>query len=135
MILRQLNKTFLDQLIILDSVLCLGNCVSLVASISQNRVETKIFCFFIPFYSFFINVCNRLITIAVVIYRYIHVIKSTWVETKKGRNVLTFFICLMIAGSSLSLTIFSVYYRENSLRYLGKINFIIIDSFKVIKWM
>ena len=71
-----IKKTFLDQMIFFDCILCISNIFTLV------HISYKLFyCHFIPFFSYFINLCNRLLMVSIVFYRYICVIKHNWVRS------------------------------------------------------
>ena len=115
-IIKQPTKTFLDWMMILDISLCISNIVTIV------MIGQRIFCHFISKFSFFINICNRLLTAGIVIYRYVFVMKSHLVQTTVQRKALEILIIASILVPSLLLTGFSVYYKDYYLQYLSKLN-------------
>ena len=64
---RQKSKTFLDWLVVLDSWLCVCNIASFVGMIMPTGSDY--FCSTLAPFCFLINLLNRLLTVAVVIYR------------------------------------------------------------------
>ena len=69
-------------------------------------------------YAFGTSLLNRLLPIAIVVFRYVYACKSNWVFTARQRTIFHFLICsstIIIAGG---LTLFSHIYREKSLHYL-----------------
>ena len=115
-IIKQPTKTFLDWMMILDISLCISNIVTIV------MIGQRIFCHFISKFSFFINICNRLLTAGIVIYRYVFVMKNNLVRTTFQRKALEIFIIGSILIPSSILTLFAAYYKDFSLQYLSKLN-------------
>ena len=117
-IMSQPTKTFLDWLVVLDTSLCISNIVT-VTMIGQR---INIFCHFISDFSFFINICNRLLTAGIVIYRYVFVIKNNLVRTTGQRRTLETLIFGSILLMSSILTALGEYYKDFSLQYLSKLD-------------
>ena len=69
---RQMSKTFLDWLVMLDCSLCICNIASLAGILMQQGTGT--FCSFLAPFCFFTALLNRLLSMAVVIYRKIIII-------------------------------------------------------------
>ena len=116
--LNQGSKTFLDWLIIFDCFLCLGNLHVLVILIRLSADDVG-FCVFHIFLNFFLNLCNRLLTLGIVIYRFILVLGSSLGFKSCRKKVLEIFIPIAILFISLNLTGWAVYYREDYRHYLG----------------
>ena len=68
---------------------------------------------------FFSNLCNRLLTLGIVIYRFTLVLGSSLVLSSNQKKVLENFILLAILLTSLNLTGWAVYYREDYRYFLG----------------
>ena len=115
-IMKQPTKTFLDWMMILDTSLCISNILTIVL------IGQRIFCHFISKFSFFINICNRLLTAGIVIYRYVFVMKNNLVRTTFQRKALESLIIGSILIPSSILTLFAAYYKDFSLQYLSKLN-------------
>ncbi len=127
--MNQKSKTFLDWLIVFDCFLCLSNLhvVILLLHYSDNDVG---FCICHVFFSFFTNLCNRLLTLGIVIYRFTLVlIGSSFVFSSNQKRVLENIILLSILLTSLNLTGWAVYYRAEYRHFLGNGN---ANNFKII---
>ena len=117
--LNQGSKTFLDWLIIFDCFLCLGNLHVLIILIRLSDDDIG-FCVFHVFLMFFFNLCNRLLTLGIAIYRFTLVLGSTLVFTTYQKKVLEIFIPLFILVISILLTGWAIYYREDYRHFLGE---------------
>ena len=116
--LRRPKKTFLDWMMVCDCILCICNVFTLV------HMSHKLFhCYFIPFFSYFINICNRLLALGIVFYRYTYVIKNNLVRTKTQQKALESIIFGFIMITSLAMTGFSVYYKDASRTFLCNNNY------------
>ena len=65
--INQPNKTFLDWMMVCDTLLCISNIFG-IGNI-YKVLQSVEFCYFIPFFIYFTNICNRLLTVGIVIYR------------------------------------------------------------------
>ena len=119
--IKQHSMTFFNKLIITDCCLCIVN-VAGVLRFSTAYIQNPYLCLFLPFYGYFINVLNRLLSIAIVFYRYVFVLNSSWVQTPRQRQLFCGSLSVSIVAISLTLTVFSFFYREYYLNYLGKTN-------------
>ena len=110
--------TFIDILIATDCLLCVCNCIILLKLLLVNSTSMFI-CLFSPPIGYFINICKRLLTIVIVIYRYVFVFKNSWVGTENQRKNFTWILagCLFIA--TFSGTICCIIYKDKYLFYLG----------------
>ena len=118
-IMNQRCKTFLDWSIVFDCFLCLGNLhtLSILIRLSDDDVG---FCEYHVSLMFFFNLCNRLLTLGIVIYRFILVLGRSIVFTTHQKKVLEIFIPLSILSVSLNLTGWAGYYREDYRHFLGE---------------
>ena len=116
---KQESKTFLDWLIIFDCILCLFNLRSVI--ILQNYSDfDAVFCICHVFFSFFTNLCNRLLSLGIVIYRVTLVLGSSFVFSSNKKKVLENLVLLVILLPSLNLTGWAIYYREDYIYFLSK---------------
>ena len=118
-IFQKANFTFINKLITADCILCLSNCIILFNIALGGRKNSTI-CLMSPTFGYFVNILNRLLMIGIVVYRYVFVLKHSWVQTQdKRRN-----FCLGLAGAIISVSGFSTFlcilYRDQYLFYLGK---------------
>ena len=117
-ILNQRSKTFLDWLIIFDCLLCLNNLFVVMLYIRSSDFEAE-FCIFRVFSTFFTNLCNRLLTVGIAIYRVHLVYGSSLVRNSYQRKTFEKIIVLFILLFSFYLTGWAIYYREDYRSFLG----------------
>ena len=120
-ILSQSSKTFLDMMMAFDSVLCICNVITIAYIVALEYVKLGKdlnLCYFLPYFTYFINLSNRLLTIGIVWYRYILVIKSHIVRTQHQRKILGTKIFGTILVISFLMTVWSIFHREQSFSFL-----------------
>ena len=134
-ILSQSSKTFLDMMMAFDSVLCICNVITIAYIVAEEYLKIGKdlnLCYFLPYFTYFINLSNRLLTIGIVWYRYIFVIKSHTVRTQHQRKILGTKIFGTILVISFLMTVWSIFHREQSHNFLRKI-LIFYTQFLMIK--
>lgn len=118
--INQGSKTFLDWLIVFDCFLCLGNIYGLLLiRPSYVSYEDIGFCEFHSFLLFFIQLCNRLLTLGIAIYRFTLVLGWSLVFTTNQKKNLEIFISLFILIISFIFTGLAIYYKEDYRDFLG----------------
>ena len=117
-ILNQESRTFLDWLIVFDCFLCLNNLDIVMLLVNFSDIWDGL-CICHVFFSLFTNLCNRLLTIGIVIYRLTLVLGSSLVWTTYQRKIFEKMIVLVILLLSFFLTGWAVYYREDYKSFLG----------------
>ena len=118
---KQSAKTFLDWLIISDCSLCIVNSLATILYVMLTQmVEDDNLCFSI-FLGFYLAICNRLLTLSIVICRYVFVLHSPMVETSGRRRAFQCCILSFTFVTPLLMTAASVYYRDNAYTILSKI--------------
>ena len=117
-ILNQRSKTFLDWLIVFDCVLCLNNLFVVMLYIRSSDFEAE-FCIFRVFSTFFTNLCNRLLTVGIAMYRVTLVHGSSLVRTSYQRKKFEQTIVLFILLFTFYLTGWAIFYREDYRSFLG----------------
>ena len=128
--MKQGSKTFLDWLIVFDCFLCLSNLHVVALGLKNNRRNGTLlihyydsdvrFCFRV-FFSFFCNLCNKLLTLGIVIYRFTLVLGSSFLFSKYQIKMLENLILFLILFTSSNLTGWAMYYREDYRHFLGKV--------------
>ena len=117
---NQKSKTFLDWLIILDCILCLFNLRAVI--LLRNYLDyDAVFCVCHVFFSFFTTLCNRLLSLGIVLYRFTLVLGSSFVFSSNQKKVLENIILLAILLPSLNLTAWALYYKEDNRYFLSKV--------------
>ena len=71
-IMKQLTRTFLDWMVVFDSVLCIINA----QTIATIGFKFHSFCYLNIFVAYFVNIANRLLSLGIVIYRCVLVLVS-----------------------------------------------------------
>merc|ERR1712213_286422 len=106
-----------------DSVLCICNVITIAYSVDLEYLKIGKdlnLCYFFPYFTYFFNLSNRLLTIGIVWYRYIFVIKSHIVRTQQQRKILGTKIFGTILVISFLMTVWSIFHREQSHNFLRK---------------
>ena len=104
--LNQGSKTFLDWLIVFDCFLCLCNIYGLLLIRPYVPYNDIGFCEFHSFFMYFIQLCNRLLTLGIAIYRFTLVHGGSLVFTtnqKKNLEIFILFFILIISRKNSSL--------------------------------
>ena len=117
-IFQKENKTFINKLIATDCILCISNCITLVNMVAGKQ-RNSIICYISPPFAYFINISKRLLTIGIVLYRYVFVLKNSRVETGEKRRLFCSRLAGIIFLMSLLSTCLCVLYREQNLFFLG----------------
>ena len=112
--LQQKTRTFLDNLMILDSAFCICSILNLVAM--SNLI--KLCDFFVP-YGFTLNLFNRIVSFVTPLYRYVYVVKHNLVDSVTKRRI--FEKCLIAGMTSILVggAIGIVHYQEKYFPYKG----------------
>ena len=76
------SLSFIDRLICLDCLVNMALVLPIVGYFFEDFIP-KEFCYFLPFINTYLNKTYRLIPIAIVFYRYIHVCKYDVIQGRK----------------------------------------------------
>ena len=118
-ILLQKRKTFLDWIIVIDVWVCLWY-IPVLALLVSDASNNEIICLIQIGISFFISILNRLLTILVVIYRTIYILKPHLVDTLIKRKYVSTFLLGFSICLCIGLTVGMGIYREKYLSFKGK---------------
>ena len=117
LLVKQTSKTFLDWLILADCFLGIINGVSAIIIVASVLTSANLcFSLVIPFY---LVICNRLLTLSIVICRYVFVLHSYLVSTKGWRRAFECFILTFVFITPLLMSMTSIYYGGNAYTYLS----------------
>ena len=106
--------TWINQLICLDCILCIG-MIPIVLSLAD---VFPLPCSFISSYAFFASLLNRLLPVGIVIFRYIYVCRSSWVNTANQRRIFHLTLSITMLMLVALLTLGSWMYNDKYLHYL-----------------
>ena len=120
------EPTTINKLIFIDCLLAL---LMIPLALRLGKV-IQLPCNFGPFYGYCVTLINRLIPVAIVMYRYVYVCKPSWVTTKKQRNHFDCIIMLFLGSLTFLSTFFSLVYRKSYLIYLFCIGEISKDEYR-----
>ena len=118
-ILKQ-SHMFINVLIAADCFLCIGNSIILFNKL-VGPSEDPVLCLVIVPYAYLINLLNRLLSTGIIVYRYVFVFRSSWVENKKQRKIFSMILFGAICSTALLATSLCVLYRDQHFHYLGNI--------------
>ena len=121
---NQKSKTFLDRLIIFDCILCLLNLRIVIRLLDYSDFDA-VHCICHVFFSFFTNLCNRLLSLGIVIYRITLVLGSSFMFSSNQKKILENIILLAILLPSLNLTAWAIYYKEDNRYFLSKVKHVV----------
>ena len=128
-LLKQTSKTFLDWLILADCFLGIINGVFAIIIVAALLTSSHLcFTLVIPFY---LVICNRLLTLSIVICRYVFVLQSTLVSTKGQRKAFECFILTFTFITPLLMSMASIYYGGNA--YISKYGNLLSICKKLVK--
>ena len=114
LILRKLSRTFLDNLMILDSVSCICNMYSLF--VMSNVI--KLCNFSVPFI-FTLNLFNRNVSFVTPLYRYVCVVHHELVDSVTKRKIFEKSLIAGITSITVGGAAGIVYFREKYFPYKG----------------
>ena len=117
-VFQKTNLTFIDKLITADCILCLSNCIILF-SIVLGKTKNSSICLVSPPFGYFVNISKRLLSIGIVIYRYVFVLRNSWVQTQDQRRVFCLGLAMIILFIAAFSTFFCIFYKDQYLFYLG----------------
>ena len=131
-LLKQATKTFIDWLIITDCVLCILNIVmmTLMSALKFVMLENVLVCYMM-FGNTYLTYCNKLLTLGIVICRYVFVLHSSLVETERQRKTFIVSILTLIFFVPFVMTCAAVLYSDNAYLFLSKIKSIKCRLFQV----
>ena len=86
MIKTKMTMTFLDQMVLLDLIMCTGNIFNLIMFGYRGSEDFVGVCTIQPAYAFFLSLFNRVNSFVIVIYRYILVMKHHLVDNPEKRK-------------------------------------------------
>ena len=116
-------KSALDWMMLIDSILCVLNSVIIIRQgiIVTTHPDNVPLCVLFNFFDFFINISNRLLTIGIVVYRYVFVIRYTFVERNLQRQIFVQSLFSAIFITSFVLTGYAIYFKDLYQDHLCKI--------------
>ena len=109
---KESKLTVLDKMMFLDSILGIILYVTIITingSGAANLLFLVIFC----------SYCKVFLTKGIVVYRYVFVVKNSWIPNSRQRFIFIFLFTTVILSSLITGAFY--YYRDNWLTFLSKI--------------
>ena len=124
-VIKNRMRSLLDLLILMDSILCILNCVSIIrlGIVGTSFAENIPMCFIFSLFGYFINVSHRLITIAISVYRYVFVVHHIKMGDRIQRQLFTHTLFSAIVLTSVALTGYAIYYKDSYMHYQRNVNY------------
>ena len=113
------NATLINKLVAIDCCLCIGNISPVFTQYVLGKSRDPFICLIEPPFGYFINIMSSLLSMGIVTYRYVFVLKSSWVQTKYQRQQFCFILAGTIAAISSGLTILVYLNRDSYFHFLG----------------
>ena len=119
LILKKVSRTFLDNLMILDSGFCICNIYSI--SVMSNLI--KLCEFSVPFI-FTLSTFNRNVSFVIPLYRYIYVVRHYLLDSLRKRKTFEMMLISGIVANTVGSALGIFHYRELYLPYKSKMRII-----------
>lgn len=111
-ILKKASKTALDWMMMLDCFLCVCNSIQIINGVFVDHLFAY-HCYFFPFFAFSISICNRLLEMAIVVYRYVHVLQPSIIQGSVPRHTFETTIFFSIFSTTAVMTGYLVYFKDD----------------------
>ena len=112
--------TDIDKMMCLDCVFCMFNIIALIRVATEKDYGSLSLCYTLDFFLFFCYYFKLFLTKGIVVYRYVSVVKYSWIQNSKPRKIFIPVIMSTIFLLSSTMTGFVVYYREQWISFLSK---------------
>ena len=116
---KESKLTELDKLMCLDSVLCMLSSITLIRIATRAYFNNLFLCYFVPFVIIFCNHCKIFLTMGIALYRYVSVVKYSWIQNSKQRKLFISIIMSTMLMLALIMTGLAAYYKDHWISFLG----------------
>ena len=119
-IMKQTNS-LLDWIMLIDSFIGIFNSIRIVLNLVIGTVVLNNIpvCLILNFFNYYINVCNKLITMSIAIYRYVFVVKHEFVQDAGRRQSFSQTLFSSIFILSAVMTGYAVFFKEKYKYFLS----------------
>ena len=120
-ILRKQTSSILDWIMLIDLLIGIINSVRLVLNFVMGSVVLNNIplCMILNFFNYYINVCNKLITMSIAVYRYVFVVKHEFVQDAVRRQSFSQTLFSSIFILSAVMTGYAVFFKEKYKYFLS----------------
>ena len=117
---KESKLTDLDKMMVFDSILCLHNSITLVMIGNMGTHNEASVCYFRYLWTLFNGLCEYWLPVGVVVYRYVFVVKSSWIDDASRKKMFINTIYFSIVMLSGLMTFVSLYFKDDWLAFLSK---------------
>ena len=113
--------TDLDKMMCFDTILCLNNSITIMMMGNMGTQNQASVCYFRYLWALFNGCCDGWLQIGVVVYRYVLVVKNSWIDGASSKKKLIntiYFSMVMLSGL---ITFATLYFRDNWNSFLSKL--------------
>ena len=118
-IIKSKKYTLIDKFILLDCIICIGNVINIFEANILGEERSLGTCEFVTTFSYSWNLLNACLSMVIILYRAILILKSSWLETKHHKQVFGSLLTAVIVAEISFLTYHHHLSLESSFRFLG----------------
>ena len=119
--MKQRNKSALDMMMLMDSILCIFNSLVIIRTgllATSSYEDSLVACYFFNFFNYFVTTFNRLVNVGIVVYRFVFVLQHSFVQGHCQRKKFIQILFSSMFVTSTVLTGFSAYYKDSYYHHL-----------------
>ena len=117
---KESKLTDLDKMMCFDTILCLHNSITLVMIGNIGTHNQVSVCYFRYLWTVFNGSCKYFLPCGVVVYRYVYVVKNSWIDGASSKKIFINTIYFSIVMLSGLMTFASLYFKDDWLAFLSK---------------
>ena len=118
-IIKSKKYTTIDKFILLDCIICIGNIINIFEANLLGETRPAGTCEFVTTFSYSWNLLNACLSMVIILFRAILILKSSWLETKRQTQVFGSLLTSVVAVEISILTYFHHLSLDSSFRFLG----------------
>ena len=115
------NKTNIDKFILMDCIICIGNIVTIFNANILGELKPFGTCHLVTTFAYTWNLLNACLSLAIILYRAILILKSSWLETKRLQHICSGSMATFVIGLTSFLTYQQWKNLDRTIRFLGKL--------------
>ena len=119
---KESKLTDLDKMMFFDSILCLHNSISIMMIGNMGTHNEASVCYFRYLWTSFNASCELCLQVGVVVYRYVFVVKNSWLDgaISKKMFINTIYFSIVITSGMISFA--TLYFTDNWFAFLSKLS-------------
>ena len=117
---KESKLTDLDKMMVFDSILCLHNSITIMMIGNMGTHNEASVCYVRYLWAYFNTSCDALLQVGVVVYRYVYVVKNSWIDEASRKKMFINTIYFSIVMLSGLITVATLYFRDDWIAFLSK---------------